>query len=326
LHGLLDAKLDAAQQYGPEVVEIVAAVRSLCMRGGKRLRPALLVSGFRAVSTMANLDPALDAGVALELLQAYFLIHDDWMDQDEMRRGGPSVHAMLIEKFRSRRLGDASAVLAGDYAVALATEALTRVEMPLTRVQRIVGSFAQMQLDAVTGQQLDLVGRSRDVEKTYRLKTGSYTVQGPLRIGALLAGGSPRTLTVLDRFAVPIGVAFQLRDDLLSAFGDPEETGKPYGNDLVSGKRTLLVTLALDRLRGADHRMLSQLIGNRKARVRELRRGIQLLEDCGARQIVETRIDELVETALSALRAGRITAQGAGLLEGAARALAARLS
>ena len=124
LHGLLDAKLDSARQHGAEVTELVSALRSLCMRGGKRLRPALLAAGFRAVSTSADLDPALEAGVALELLQAYFLIHDDWMDQDDVRRGGPSVHAHLTQRFRSQRLGAASAILAGDYAVALATDVL----------------------------------------------------------------------------------------------------------------------------------------------------------------------------------------------------------
>jgi geranylgeranyl diphosphate synthase type I len=95
-------------------------------------------------------------------LQAYFLIHDDWMDQDEMRRGGPSVHAYLAKKFRNVRLGHSSAILAGDYSVALATEALARAEMPKARAQRIFACFAQMQIDAVIGQQLDLVGRAGD--------------------------------------------------------------------------------------------------------------------------------------------------------------------
>lgn len=326
LHGLLDAKLDAATQHGPEVTDVVSSLKSLCMRGGKRLRPALLVAGFRAVSTIANLDPALEAGVALELLQAYFLIHDDWMDQDDMRRGGPSVHAYLTKRFRSQRLGHSSAILAGDYAVALATEALARTDMPASRAQRIFASFAQMQIDAVIGQELDLVGRARDVEATYRLKTGSYTVQGPLRIGALLAGGSPRTLTALDRFALPMGVAFQLRDDLLSAFGEPAETGKPFGNDLKSGKRTFLVVAALSRVRGTDRKFMTRVLGNPRATDRDLRKATGLIEECGARNAVENRIEELVGTALSGLRGGKITPQGADLLEGAARALAARRS
>jgi geranylgeranyl diphosphate synthase type I len=123
-----------------------------------------------------------------------------------------------------------------------------------------------------------------------------------------------------------MGVAFQLRDDLLNAFGDPAQTGKPIGSDLKSGKRTLLLNVALSRLRGADNRTLGKVIGNQRASVADVRKAMSVLERCGARERVEARIEELVGTALSALRVGRITPQGADLLEGAARALAARRS
>jgi geranylgeranyl diphosphate synthase type I len=296
------------------------------MRGGKRLRPALLVTGFRSVSTSGSLEPALEAGVALELLQAYFLIHDDWMDRDTMRRGGPAVHTYLARRFHSQHFGEASAILAGDYSAGLATEALARVDMAPVRASRIFACFAQMQIDAVMGQQIDLLGRAKDVEATYRLKTGSYTVHGPLRLGALLAGGSPRVLTALDRFSMPMGVAFQLRDDMLNAFGTPARTGKPSGSDLKSGKKTLLLTTALKCARGSDRRLLKSVVGNAKASHAQLEKAVQVLERCGARATVEARIETLVAEALAALRAGRITKQGTGLLEGAARTLAARSS
>src|SRR4051794_11004647 len=129
LRGFLETRLDVARRQGPEVLEMVSAVRDLCLRGGKRLRPALLVAGYRAASETADLEPALEAGVALELLQAYLLIHDDWMDGDLVRRGGPAVHAQLAKRFRSERKGHASGILAGDYAAAVALEALSHVEM-----------------------------------------------------------------------------------------------------------------------------------------------------------------------------------------------------
>lgn len=326
LGGFLDAKLDAAEPYGAEVLEMVSATRDLCLRGGKRLRPALLVAGYRAASATAELEPALDAGVALELLQAYFLIHDDWMDRDTVRRGGPAVHALLAKRFRSQRIGHASGILAGDYAAALAAEALSRVDIKPAYAPRVFSNFARMQLDAVTGQQLDLIGRARDVEKTYELKTGSYTVRGPLRVGALMAGASPRVITTLDRFALPIGVAFQMRDDLLSAFGDPSQTGKPFGSDLKSGKRTALLLAALRRARGRDHRTLKSVVGNARATDAQIRRAVDVLERSGARQVIEERIDELYASALVALRARRITPEGKELLVGAARALTARRS
>ncbi len=325
LGGLFDAKLDSVRELGPEAVELVTAMRDLCLRGGKRTRAALVVAGYRAASIQAPLEPALDAGVAVELLHAYFLIHDDWMDDDNVRRGGPAVHAALSQRFRSRRLGERSGILAGDLAQSYASECLARVEVAPARLARVFACFAQMQTDAVLGQQLDVLGRTRNVEKVYELKTGSYTVRGPLRLGALLAGGSPRLLTTLDRFALPVGIAFQLRDDLLGVFGDPRSTGKPVASDLTSGKRTVLLTTGLRRARGRDHRLLASVAGNAKAKTSDLRKAIDVLERCGARGIVEERIDELVSAALAALRAGRLPPEAASLLEGASRALTSRV-
>ena len=324
LQGFLDARLDSVRELGPDVAAMVGAVRDLCMRGGKRTRPALLVVGYRAASGTATLEPALDAGVAIELLHAYFLIHDDWMDQDAVRRGGPAVHTQLRKHFRAQRLGDMSAILAGDFAAALATEAIARIDMAPSRAARVVGCFAQMQSDAVLGQQLDVLAKPKDVERAYELKTGSYTVRGPLRLGAILAGASPRILTALDRFALPVGVAFQLRDDLLSAFGNPKQTGKPFGSDLKSGKRTVLLLEALKRARGRDHRVLSGVVGNARASDAQVKSAVDVIERSGARAAVEARIDQHVQSALVALRAGRLTPEGTALLEGAARALTQR--
>lgn len=326
LERFLDGRLAEVGRHGPEVVAMVSAIRDLVLRGGKRLRPALLATGYRATSATLPLEPALGAGVAVELLQAYFLIHDDWMDQDDVRRGGPAVHALLAKRFRSRRLGHASGILAGDYAAALATLALATVDAPPSAAQQVFAAFARMQLDAVTGQQLDLIGQTRDIEAAYTLKTSSYTVRGPLCLGALLAGATPRKLAVLERYALPIGVAFQLRDDLLSAFGDPEETGKPFGSDLKSGKRTVLLTTALERTRGRAHRMLASVVGNPRATEAELRRAVSELERSGARSAVEERIDALRDQAVAALHGARLSRDGHALLEGAARAMTERTS
>jgi geranylgeranyl diphosphate synthase type I len=326
LAGLLDAKVDAAREHGPEVVDMVRAVRDLAVRGGKRLRSALVVVGYRAASATADLEPALDAGVAIELLHTYFLIHDDWMDNDDVRRGGPTVHTVLEKKYGSKALGQACAVLAGDYAVALATEALSRVEVPTERLPRVFGAYAQMQADAVAGQQLDVVARSADAEKTYTLKTGSYTVAGPLRMGAILAGGSPKLISGLERFALPAGVAFQIRDDLLSAFGDPAETGKPFANDIRTGKRTLLVERALGLSRGKDRKVLERALGNAEASDVELRRAVDVLERSGARQAAEERTSELAAQALRAIDDIGLPETRKRLLVGAVEALLERRS
>ncbi|HEX3777132.1 MAG TPA: polyprenyl synthetase family protein [Polyangiaceae bacterium] len=325
LRGFLETRLDIARRHGPEVLEMVSAVRDLCLRGGKRFRPALLAAGYRATDEKAALEPALDAGVALELLQAYLLIHDDWMDGDLVRRGGPAVHAQLAKRFRSQHKGEASGVLAGDYASAVALEALSQVEMRRAAAPAAMACFAEMQLDAIAGQQLDVIGGEYDVELAYQLKTGSYTVRGPLRLGAILAAASPSTLRTLDRFALPVGVAFQLRDDLLSAFGEPKQTGKPLGNDLRAGKRTALLVAGLKLARGKELRALRHAVGNRSASEREVRTALGVLESTGARAAIEARVDELSAAGLRALKTG-VTRQGALLLAGAAEALTTRRS
>jgi geranylgeranyl diphosphate synthase type I len=325
LRGFLETRLDVARRHGPEVLEMVSAVRDLCLRGGKRLRPALLVAGYRAASERAALEPALDAGVALELLQAYLLIHDDWMDGDVVRRGGPAVHAHLAKRFRSEHKGHASGILAGDYASAVALEALSQVDMKPSAALAAFACFAEMQLDAIAGQQLDLIGGDYDVELAYQLKTGSYTVRGPLRLGAILASAGPKTLLALDRFALPIGVAFQLRDDLLSAFGEPKQTGKPLGNDLRAGKRTALLAAGLKLARGKELKALKSVIGKTEASDTELRSALSVLETSGARATIEERIAELTRAGLAELGRG-VSKQGIELLSGATEALTARRS
>lgn len=325
LLGFLDEHAEASRPLGKDVAAVVAAVRDLSMRGGKRLRPALAVTGFRAANDTLDLDMVFDAGVALELLQTYFLIHDDWMDQDEMRRGGPTVHAHLARQFRSTQKGEHSAILAGDYAVALATLALSRVEVAPRRSQAVLSCFAQMQLDAVLGQQIDLMGKAKDIETTYSLKTGSYTVRGPLRLGALLAGANTKLLVGLDRYAIPAGIAFQLRDDLIGVFGDSATTGKPQGSDIKAGKRTALLVLGLKRAKGPGLNALKAAYGNEKASDRQLERATEVLEACGAARIVQARIDELSARARAAIDSAPIRDKGRELLEGALRALTQRI-
>jgi geranylgeranyl diphosphate synthase type I len=246
------------------------------------------------------------------------------MDGDTVRRGGPAVHAHLAVRLGSQKLGHAAGILAGDYAMGLAIEALSRAELPPARVARLLGTFAQMQIDAVLGQELDLIGRPGTVDLMYALKTASYTVRGPLQLGAILGNASIRVLTALDRFAVPIGVAFQLRDDLIGVFSDTQSSGKPRGSDLRSGKLTLLTELGIELARGQDRKLLLRVLGNPRAREASLLAASAVLDRCGARRAVEARIADLVHTARVALAAGRLDPEARRLLEGAARALTER--
>lgn len=292
LAGFLDAKLDAATRRAPSLRHVFHELVSLCQRGGKRTRPALVVTGQLVAQDSQGApsqewEGALDVGVALELLHAYFLIHDDWMDRDEVRRGAPTVHTALTRRLGSPHLGAAIAVLAGDYAAGLALEALCRVDTSPDVLSRLMLCFADMQQAAVLGQKLDVLAAQDTVETTYQLKTASYSVQGPLLMGAHLAGASSEVCRALERLAIPTGVAFQLRDDLLNAFGDSQTTGKPVGSDIQEGKRTLLAQIALRRLSGKEKKEFLAGYGNPKATKKQLVRAVALLESSGARAVTE---------------------------------------
>jgi geranylgeranyl diphosphate synthase type I len=191
-------------------------------------------------------------------------------------------------------------------------------------VARATVVFAQIQQDAIRGQQIDLVGKADNIEVMHDLKTGSYTVRGPMLLGATLAGASPDVLSRLGRFAQPLGVAFQLRDDLLGAFASPKDTGKPFGSDIRSGKKTALVDEAFSRVGPADRHTLTETLGRRDATDTEVKAVVALYERCGAREAVERRLAQLVKKAVGALSGGGLSKKGAAWLLGAATALTAR--
>lgn len=324
LTSTFEVKLDEVRPLGADVLAMVDAIRDLTMRGGKRFRPALLHAAYMAVDPDADESVSLDAGVALELLQSYLLIHDDWMDQDEMRRGGPAVHTMLSRHHGSRAKGEAAAILAGDYAAALSLDVMAGLSAPAERVLAAMKVFARIEKDVVCGQELDICGRGEDVETMLDLKTGSYTVRGPVLLGAILAGASPEVLARLEKFARPLGVAFQLRDDLLGAFGDPAATGKAAGGDIRAGKTTTLVLEALARVNHAERRIISEAVGNQEVTAETITKVIGIYERSGARAAVEKRLESLVESAILALDGPGLSKAGTGCLVGAASALTRR--
>jgi geranylgeranyl diphosphate synthase type I len=338
-------KVAGASAHGADTRALTEATRDLTLRGGKRLRPALTVAAHLAVSPRLSIEDEgalLEIGAALELLQTYLLIHDDWMDGDLTRRGGPSVHAMLRAHYEGAAqgevlLGDAAAILAGDYASALAQESIALAvgqhaagaadpRAAMRHAVAVLGCFAGIQQDVVMGQVLDMSVRPGDVEAMHTLKTGSYTVRGPLLLGALLGGASEAQLAAIEAFAAPLGVAFQLRDDLLSTFGAEAETGKPRGNDLRAGKRTAVLIEAEKRLDPAGREALGRCLGRPEATADEVDEAARWLERCGARQAVEARLTDLLDRATAGLAGAPLEAAGREALRGAAAALTVRAS
>jgi geranylgeranyl diphosphate synthase type I len=321
----LEERVARARAQGSDVAIVADGVRQLTLRGGKRLRAVLLAAAYVACGGTA-VEAVVPAGAALELFQTYLLVHDDFMDGDATRRGGPSLPALMSASFASCHAG-AMSILAGDLACAWSQQALFETDLPAPRLLRASRELARVHEEVVAGQVLDVAAACSDpraVEAMHALKTASYSVRGPVVMGAHLAGATEDQVVALASFAEPLGVAFQLRDDLLGTFGDPATTGKPAGNDLREGKRTALVVEAL-RDDGAAA-ALRDVLGRKDAPDEDIRAAVARIEGCGARARVEARIADLSARALEALGRASLTARGRALLEGAACALTERRS
>jgi geranylgeranyl diphosphate synthase type I len=315
---------------GPDAQSLVEHART-SVSGGKRFRAAFCWWGHQAVADGPTDDSALlRACASLELLHASALVHDDYMDASDVRRGRPATHRAFEQLHREsgwsaspEQYGASAAILLGDLLLSWSDEMLRTCGLTAERVIEALGYFDLTRSEVVTGQFLDVSAQARgsaDVDTAMtvlRYKSAKYSIERPLHIGASLAGATPEQITQLSRFGLPLGEAFQLRDDLLGVFGDPSVTGKPAGDDLVEGKRTVLVALALDALPSADAKVLDAALGTPLS-AGEVAHLCQLIDSSGARMQVEEVISELTYRSLNALAAADITDPARVVLEGLA--------
>ncbi|MGH3823128.1 MAG: polyprenyl synthetase family protein [Pseudonocardiaceae bacterium] len=319
----LQAKRDEAAQIDSQFVAAVDALREFVLGGGKRLRPTFAWWGWRGAGG-SPIDPqsraVLRAVSSLELIQACALVHDDLMDDSSTRRGAPTVHVDFAARHRaagwlgtSERFGSAAAILVGDIALAWADDMLRSADLWPDQLTRAYAVWQAMRSEVLAGQYLDVLTQACGDERPEaalqidRYKTAAYTVERPLHLGAAIAGAQPALIHAYRRFGADIGVAFQLRDDLLGMFGDPRVTGKPAGDDLREGKRTLLLAYGL---RAADEKrptgaadLLRSAIGNPQVDEDTVTTVRELLIEIGAVAEVEQRITMLTDSALRILRA-----------------------
>lgn len=311
LSGFFELKQEEAVGLSPRAIDLVTEVRDLTMRGGKRLRPIVTAVAYRAASGDRDPSSTLEVGASLELLQSYLLIHDDWMDEDDERRGGPAVHFAFAKKHGNAHLGASLGVLAGDLASTFSWELFLRSVLPKGRRDEALALFVDIQKEVFAGQQLDLMA-DQDVERMHHLKTGSYTTRGPAELGGLLADAPKSTMESLRRWAGPVGVAFQLRDDLLSTFSTAQQTGKP-GDDLRHGKHNAVVA-AFHKLSPSelDRAAVARVWGHPDASDADVEEATRALG--GAKERVEERLVCLADEARSALSVSPFDDEGKQML------------
>ena len=329
LEEFLDEQAARLAPLGPDAARLLAEART-SVSGGKRFRAAFCYWGFRSVAgaSYADSDEAalVRACASLELLHASALVHDDYMDASDTRRGRPATHRGFEAEHRAdgwrgdpEQYGASAAILLGDLLLSWSDELLRRCGLPLDRVVAALDVFDRCRSEVITGQFLDVSVQARGVADVdaamtvLRFKSAKYSIERPLHIGATLAGGTPEQLGQLTAFGLPLGEAFQLRDDLLGVFGDPSATGKPAGDDLVEGKRTVLVALALDGASAEGAARLDAALGSTLSaeQVTELRR---IIDDSGAHAQVEQVIGELATTATDALARADVDAHARDVL------------
>ncbi len=308
------------QQLDPALAELLDHLRDFVLGGGKRLRPVFCHWGYVAAGGDGEDAAIVDAGAAFELLQAFALLHDDVMDGSAVRRGAPTAHLAYGDRHRAfgwrgevRRFGEGVAILLGDLAHVYADRLMPRSPPDV----QVVWDELRTELNA--GQYLDLLGTARGgvdheaARRIARYKSGKYTIERPLHVGAALGGRLGELAAPLSAYGDPLGEAFQLRDDLLGAFGEQAATGKPVGDDLREGKPTPLLALAVEAADAAQAEVLA-LVGRPDLDAAQIAEVQDVLHDTGAVFAIERAIAELAGEAVASLRTAPIAAEVAAAL------------
>jgi geranylgeranyl diphosphate synthase type I len=318
LRAFLADAAPALNEIGDELAPLTETATRFVLDGGKRLRPAFCYWGARAVGAPDS-DAIVRAAASLELLQACALVHDDVIDRSATRRGQPSAHVRFASLHGDRDwlgdpadFGQAAAILLGDLFLVWSGAMFATSGVDEAALQRALPIGDAMRVELMAGQFLDVVEQARgggSVERALRVarfKAAKYTVERPLHLGAALGDGSAAAFLAFTAYGMPLGEAFQLRDDLLGVFGDPEVTGKPAGDDLREGKRTVLIALAVEAADPAGRAALERHLGDPALD----ETGVAVVREAvlasGAAATVEAMITSRVDSALEALAAADI--------------------
>jgi len=300
--------------------DFVEAPADYTLRGGKRLRAILILIGYWSRKWRLDIEPVKDVMASIEFLQSYLLVHDDIMDRDELRRGGPTLHIWFRDKCVNEKLvgdcihyGISQAILAGDYLEALAIGSIASAPLPPERIRLLIERYSKGLRTVAYGQYIDVllsymplrIATEEHVLKVHELKTASYTVELPLHLGAIAAGYIEKDfLDELTRFAKPAGIGFQLRDDIIGLYGDPSITGKPMGSDVREKKKTLLVIKAFKEANPSDKKFLEEIYDRRRPEEiteKDIRRVQEIVKDTGSLDYSEKMIKDMEERARSIL-------------------------
>lgn len=324
---------------GSELLPVCDAMGHFLLDSGKRLRPLFAAIGHTGVGGEIG-QQSIKALASLELLHVCALIHDDVMDESDTRRGAPSIHKQFEEIHRTRGLhgsatqfGIASAILMGDLALIWSAKMLHESNLPPGQILQALPIYDEMRVELMAGQYLDVYEQalaSESIErslKVARFKSGKYSIERPLHFGATLAlHFSREQLEIYSNYGLPLGEAFQLRDDVIGVFGDPAKTGKPAGDDLREGKRTVLIAMTLAAIDTTTRKQFDSLFGKKELDFNGVNDLREIIIEAGALARVEKLIAEMTFNAQKSLETDGITPEAKRLLLEMAEAATKRSS
>lgn len=295
---------EAKKIFPPLVGKIISDIGEFNLRGGKRIRPILVYFGYLAAGGKRKKE-ILDTSIFIELLHNYILMHDDIIDRDEFRRGKPTIHCKYQALYKKiskdfEHLGISAGIVAGDVTSSFGYEILAKSRFPQPLKIKAINRLNQMLTDVFSGEVLDVfLGIEKklsqnEIFKILEYKTAKYTIEGPLHLGAILAGGNKKVLKKLSDYAIPLGIAFQIQDDILGTFGDEKKLGKPVGSDLKEGKQTLLILKARKLANKSERKIINQALGNPNLTKNQLEKVRKIIIKTGSLDFAKALAKKLV--------------------------------
>ncbi len=309
LRSFLDEKIAEAEKISNSSKEIMEFIKGFNLRGGKRIRPILIIMAYKSLGGK-NDDAIIDIAVSAELMQSFLLIHDDIIDDDDLRRGGPTIHRIYAEKYKDyndpKKFGESMAIIAGDLLASLGNEIISESDFNEKKKLKLLQKFNKVVKLTGYGEIIDILSGLRtdmteeNISKMHRLKTAVYTIEGPLHMGAIAAGASDEQLKILSEYAIPLGQAFQIKDDILGMFGSEVKLGKPADSDIKEGKKTLLIIKAIENADKEQMEFIKNALGNKNITEKELIKLREIIKKTGSldysQHLAEKRVKKAKNT------------------------------
>lgn len=306
-------KIRQAEKNNPLAKEAVRIIADFTLASGKRIRPALVYYGYLAAGGKDGKN-ILEASMGIELIHSFLLIHDDIIDRDEKRHGIPTVHSQyrkigqrISPQKDSAHFGNSMAIISGDIAAAMANEIIFNAKFAPEIIIKALDKLQDIVYVTIPGEMMDVVLENRghatekEILSMFENKTSRYTFEGPLHLGSILAGGGDKLLDSFTKYSLPLGKAFQIRDDILGIFGDEKELGKPVGSDVVEGKQTLLLIKALEKGSKDQKNKLKKYLNKKDLSKKELEEFRKIIKETGSLEYCQNLAKNFVNESLLAL-------------------------